>query len=427
LASPFALGEINPTIDLVTGRGVLKGGLEALEFPEVTISQTFTPWPSIQFSGEGAVEPMALGNANRLERWRPKELELPDFHLSAGVQERFSLDGDVRRTPAVLRAAGELRTVETTGAPRLKKLLFHVPNLREFLGETVGDHSAVRSSSCTLKSGSWKVRFDARLDLPRLEKDLSVLGGYAVTHVGELTRPTGHSFEADDAVEFLDSLYWFLSFVRGSWTAAIMCVGETVEGTTWRYFRPANVEPWNGHHSWCDHKSWPLAAKAFHEYGRLWKDPLWNQALKVVIGFYLSANRPRPMQTAIASAQSGLELLGWLRLVETGEVEEEEWTSLAYSGARKLRGVLSLAQIDPTIPHEYRNLARLDPSWEDGPAVVAGVRNQLVHPRMRNGRIGPTTTTLLQTRMLSTRYLEDCILDVLKVKRPKDTREKAET
>lgn len=427
MASPFALGEINPTIDLVTGRGLLKGGSEALHFPEVTISQTFTPWPSIQFSGEGAVEPAGGENANRLEKWQPKELELPDFRLRAGVQGSVSLDGDVRRTPAVLRAVGDLRAVATVGETRLQRLLFHVPNLPEFAGATVGNHSAVRSSSCTLRGAFWKVRLDARLDLPRLQKELSELGGYAVTHVGELSRPAGGSFTSDEATEFLESLYWFLSLVRGSWTGPMMCVGETAGGVDWRHFRTTNVEPWNENQSWCGNTSWPVAARAFQEYDRLWKDPVWNQGLKMVIAFYLSANRPRPTETAIASAQSGLELLAWLRLVETGEVEEEQWTSLAYSGARKVRGVLNLAQIDPAIPHAYRNLARLDPSWEDGPAVVAGVRNQLVHPRMRNGRIGPTLTTLLQTRMLSRGYLEDCILDVLKVKRPRDATEKAET
>jgi hypothetical protein len=408
---------------LVTGRGVLKGGTEALHFPEVTISQTFSPWPSLQFNADGAVEPLAAkGNVNRLEKWRPKVLELPDFLLTAGVQESFSLDGDVRRTPALLRAQGELNTVGTTGEPRLKRILFHVPNLPEFAGKTVGNHSAVRSSSCTLKNESWNVRLDARLDLPSLQRELSELGGYAVTHIGELTRRADHSFTAAEAIEFLESLYWYLSFVRGSWTAPMMCVGEGSDGAAWRYFRTVNVEPWNEHPSWCDRKSWPLAAKAFSEYARLWKNPVWNQGLKVVIAFYLAANRPRPLETAIASAQSGLELLGWLRLVETGEVDEDKWTSFGYSGAEKIRRVLALARIDPAIPHEFRSLSRLDALWEDGPAVVAGVRNQLVHPRMRNGRLGPTLSTLMQTRMMSRGYLEDCILDVLKVKRPKGSK-----
>lgn len=414
------MGEINPTIDLVTGRGTLKGGLEALEFPEVTISQSFTPWPSIQFSGHGAVEPLGENNGNRLEKWQAKELELPDFRLRAGVQEGCSLDGDVRRTPSVLKAVGDLRTVATVGEARLKRLLFHVPNLPEFAGATVGNQSAVRSSSCSLRGASWKVRLDARLDLPSLEKELSELGGYAVTHIGELSRPGGESFVADEAIEFLECLYPFLSFVRGSWTGPMMVVGETENGDSWRYFRPANVEPWNGNHSWCGPKNWSIAAKAFREYDRLWRDPAWNQGLKVVIGFFLAANRPRPLETAIAAAQSGLELLGWLRLVETGDIDDEVWTSPAYTGARKVRGVLELAKIDPTIPYEYRSLTRLDDSWDDGPSVVAGVRNQLVHPRMRDGRLSPTLTTLLQTRKLSRQYLQDCILDLLKVKRPKD-------
>ncbi len=236
---------------------------------------------------------------------------------------------------------------------------------------------------------------------------------------GSFPGPAPASFVADEAIEFLECLHWFLSFVRGSWTAPMMCVGETETGDTWRYFRPANVEPWNGNRSWCGPTNWSLAARAFREYDRLWQDPAWNQGLKVVIGFFLAANRPRPLETAIAAAQSGLELLGWLRLVESGDIDDEVWTSPAYSGARKVRGVLELAQIDPAIPHEYRSLARLDESWDDGPSVVAGVRNQLVHPRMRDGRIGPTMTTLRQTRKLSRQYLEDCILDLLKVKLPK--------
>lgn len=146
---------------------------------------------------------------------------------------------------------------------------------------------------------------------------------------------------------------------------------------------------------------------------------MWQQGLRVGIGQYITANRPNPVESAIIVAQSGLELLGWLQFVESGRVSSSDWNDpRLYPAHKKIRELIALASVNPAVPARFASLIGLDPSWRDGPAVVAGVRNRLVHPRSAGGRVGWPASILIDAWLLSSYYLELSLLHAMGVQSP---------
>jgi hypothetical protein len=169
--------------------------------------------------------------------------------------------------------------------------------------------------------------------------------------------------------------------------------------------------------SWADRTGWASVEEAYVGYAKLWSDAVWQQGLRVAIGQYTTANNPNPIETAIISAQSGLELLGWLQLVESRKVSEALWKdSRKYSAGRKMSELLALGAIDRVLPSGLSSLAGLDRDWTDGPQVIAGVRNRLVHPRRTKKGVGWSNDVLLDAWLLSSSYLELALLFALGVR-----------
>jgi hypothetical protein len=168
--------------------------------------------------------------------------------------------------------------------------------------------------------------------------------------------------------------------------------------------------------SWADPTAWASVAQAYQGYAARWVDPVWQQALKVAIGQYVCANYPSPVETAIIAAQSGLELLSWMQLVESRLVPEADWTNKRrYPASRKIAELLHLGSIDVSIPPALSSLHGLDQNWGAGPEVLAGVRNQLVHPRRTQRGVGWSGTILTDAWLLGSSYLELALLFALNV------------
>jgi hypothetical protein len=154
-------------------------------------------------------------------------------------------------------------------------------------------------------------------------------------------------------------------------------------------------------------------------YVQLCANPVWRQGLRVAVGQYVTANTPSPGEIAIMAAQSGLELLGWLRFVESGTVLPKDWADRRkWPAHKKIRDLLGLATVSTKVPTQLASLVGLDPSWRDGPDVVAGVRNRLVHPRVVGGTVGWPRPVLTDVWLLASSYLEMALLHATGVVSP---------
>lgn len=416
LESPFDLGWVNPEITLLQGPVVLRKGRQALALDggRVVLSNRPSWGIRVEASGESS-DPDVMKRA--IERWGAQEIVFQNERARGELyEETVQVGGDFRKLPHAVTASGELREMQVGRARRLKAVLFHLPNFPDFHGFPITDGSVGWTGRTELRSGTWRVLLDARRRLSKLTSELRNHGGVAVTHVGRLDKD-GALFSPGEAQEMLGALHWFLSFVRGAWTSPAVLIGETTRRqATWQLLTAGRTDAWSDGFRWCDWTAWESAQEAYKGYMSLWSQSEWQQGLPVAIGLYMSANKPNPIETAIIAAQTGLELLGWLCFVETRKIPASHWRGTTYPAHRKIRQLLALANVDPGIPSRLTSLPALNRQWNDGPAVVSGVRNRLVHPRHANGRIGWPAKVLVETWLLATYYLELVLLQVLGVK-----------
>jgi hypothetical protein len=417
MESPLELARIDPTIVLFQGPALLRRGREALALEHVQVFVSARPSWAVRFDGTGhSTDPKDIDRA--LGQWEAEKLVMPGEQGRGAVFETTTqLGGDFGTMPFAIKASGELREMEIGGATKFRQLVFHIANLPDFHGSPIADGSRTWTGRLQLLAGDWKDLLDSRPQMSELMGELRAQGGFAITHVGELSN-SGQSFTRDEAEEVLAGLHWFLSFVRGAWTSPILLSGRSVRGAaTWRSFKVGRTDAWGGWHRWCDWTNWGAAQEAYTGFTRLWADPVWQQGLRVALGQYVTANKPNPLETAIVVAQSGLELLGWLQFVESSKVHDQDWRNARrYPAERKIRNLLQLGNVDLSIPPQLASLRNLDSSWRDGPAVVAGVRNRLAHPRSASGKVGWPGQVLVDTWLLISRYLELALLHAMDVR-----------
>jgi len=415
--SPFDLGRIDPTIVLAEGPASLRRGREAIALEHVQIFVSARPSWAIRFDGTGhSTDSRDMDRA--LGQWEADKILMQGEQGGGSVYgSTTQLGGDFGTLPFAIKASGQLQEMEVGGAKKFRQLIFHVANLPDFHGSAIANGSRTWTGRLQLRNGDWEVIIDARAEISELMSELSTQGGFAVTHVGSLSK-SGQSFTRDESNEVLTGLHWFLSFVRGAWSSPILLSGQSIHGAaTWRSFRIGRTDAWGGSHRWCDWTNWGAAQEAYAGYARLCADPVWEQGLRVAIGQYVTANKPNPLETAILVAQSGLELLGWLQFVESHQVLERDWRNRRkYPAERKIRNLLQLGNIDLSIPPQLASLQNLVRSWRDGPAVVAGVRNRLAHPRSASGKVGWPGQVLVDTWLLISRYLELALLHAMDVR-----------
>ena len=84
-----------------------------------------------------------------------------------------------------------------------------------------GDPTSVGSGYGTIQTvglnhDGWHVRIVAVPDSTDRYRELKATGGYACTHVGQLTRTDGSAFSVEEGKEILESLRLFLWFARGA-------------------------------------------------------------------------------------------------------------------------------------------------------------------------------------------------------------------
>jgi hypothetical protein len=414
LASPFDLGRVDPTVVLVQGPASLRRGRETVDLEHVRVFVSARPRWGVRFEGSGhSTNPKDMERA--LGHWAADEIRMPAKQGRGTVfEETAQLGGNFNARPFAVRANGELREMEIGGARKFRQLVFHLANFPDFHGSHIMDGSRSWTGRLQLQNGDWEVLLDSRPRISQLMNELRAQGGFAVTHIGSL-RKSSQSFTRDEAEEVLTGLHWFLSFVRGAWTSPVLLSGKGIGGkASWRSWKLGRTDTWGGWHRWCDWTNWGAAQEAYAGYMRLWANPIWQQGLRVIIGQYVTANKPNPIETAIVAAQSGLELMGWLHFVESRSMGAKVWRDMRAD--KKIRNVLRLGGVDLLIPTQLASLVNLERSWKDGPAVVAGVRNRLVHPRRADGRVGWSGQVLVDSWLLISRYLELALLQAMDVR-----------
>lgn len=316
------------------------------------------------------------------------------------------VDGIVR-SPAVVTDTGR----------SLSRVVCHVVNFEGALGgNPLTDRRGSWAGRRSWEGAGWTITLDARSDLTAVNAKLQAEGGYAFTHVGELTRTDASLFSAAAAGRALHALQALLSFARGAWCAPMLPVGYDAEGAV------AWAE-WSALHcsEWFKPQTWYVARNdgALEACGRglleFWhRSDCHSEALWRVVGLFVTANQtggrePLFLEARLVMAYMALELLHWL-LVEDG-------CSAARRGkpppaTKQFSALLLRAGLPLTVPERLVHMSAYahGRGGIDAPSLMVRIRGGIAHPSQRDGRFAPDADVLIDAVELALWWVELILL-----------------
>jgi hypothetical protein len=217
-------------------------------------------------------------------------------------------------------------------------------------------------------------------------------GGFGLTHVGRLKRIDGRQFDKDQALDKLDALYYFLSFVRGLWCGPILPIGLADDKVSWQVWDTPRLTPWKYVSSWFYTFEPQEINEAFNGYMEKWVDPFWNEPTRLAIHWYIEANiGSGGVEGSIVLIQAALEMLSWIYLIEAPGAskpctinEFENWPA-----SKKIENLLKSMGIPVTIPNQLTELQKalvelqkIDfnaKSFPFGSYIFTYIRNRITH------------------------------------------------
>ncbi|WP_116996722.1 hypothetical protein [Desertimonas flava] len=239
-------------------------------------------------------------------------------------------------------------------------------------------------------------------------------GSYAFTHAVEICRRDEQVFDLADADALRDALFHVLSFAKGRLVGLALPTAYDEAGAAVAVrWETTIADPWTQPLSWFEGSLFGGLAGLLDRYVRLSGDEFWRLVLRRLVRMVISANEPNPVDVSIATAVAALELLAW-SAESAGFVPALPSDA---SAADRIRRFLEWAGISLAVPVELQALAdraatRHDPA--DAPAVLAGLRNRLVHPPKKPRQLDwPDGAVMREAWRLALEFAELGILRLL--------------
>jgi hypothetical protein len=315
--------------------------------------------------------------------------------------------------------AGICPSLEFESGDPVDRTLVHWMNLPDYNGNTILRHIGNDGSMTwapgrlTLEVDGWSITLDGRPGNGCLFKEDVGLARYVLTHVMELRRPDGTSFDVESARRVIEALRLSLSFAAGRWVAPTLSVGfDATGGEAWRWWVTPICAPYEKTGSpiispivFSDLETFLKASVAKLHDGNAANTTRFQMQLATQtsnLGF---------VENRIFSAFPAIENLSWETFVLGGLVPKKDFEdSKVWPTARRLRELLVRAQI-PVDVDEKRLPALHQLAAEkglDGPEAVTWVRNRLIHPKDPHDRLYTRESLVVEAWQQSREYI--CLL-----------------
>lgn len=246
---------------------------------------------------------------------------------------------------------------------------------------------------------------------------LEVDGGYGPTDLVRIRRSDGGTFDYERYEEIWVALWHFLGFVGSRLPGLALPVAFTSsDQATWTRWDCSVVEPWASPFGWFDHLALaPELPGLFDQWWTRWQDEFWRKVLQRATRMLLSANRSDPLDVAVTTGWTLLEVLGWATLVvELGWLTRRDFDKLPASAVVRL--LLAWCGIPPSVPEPLATLAKVaagDDNLADAAGAVGWVRNRLTHPPKNLDAAWPQPAELTESWRLELQWSELVMLRLL--------------
>ena len=267
----------------------------------------------------------------------------------------------------------------------VEKLVFSVPNLRRFRGQSVkkiiNENPFVSHCRLKLENEKYIILLDESFNYDTLFSSLKEKGGYVIMHNGELISKKGNiSFnEISDIFSCFNS---FLSFLNGRRTSALFIHGIFEDKTIWCDYTNYIVNNQKFVKTWPQNRSVNGLNELWKEFSSIWQDSDDRDFLKSVIHWYVEVNNKSGLiEGSIVMAQTALELLyNWWLIEKKRLIIGKDSESI--SASNKIRLLLSQLNISSNAPKSFSDLQKIiteNKDISDAPDAIVQIRNAIVH------------------------------------------------
>ena len=250
----------------------------------------------------------------------------------------------------------------------------------------------------------WLIEINAVDSLMSIDYNLRRDGGSAITHVGSIRRTDRKDFCLNELKLLLEALHLFFSFARGSYCGLTFLTGHDSTGKRiWQQWGTYPVEPWHR-----DLSTWVCGLQSemlSPVFAGLWKQftgNTWNDAISKAIHWYLRSNESNELEVSIILTHTALQRLSYATVGTKSGKKEGDWIAKA----------LKEMGIDYQIPEPCKELRKLQKqlNWSHGPHALVDMRNDLIHPKNRHGKI--SVNAYSEAWNLGQRYVELMLLKI---------------
>lgn len=196
----------------------------------------------------------------------------------------------------------------------LHSLVFHIVNFCSYMGEVTCKRTYFGESTnkgrINLSEKDWDIEIDETSSEKNSDvfKSLKESSGYAITHVGRIKRKDRSSFKAEEVMELIEALSYFLSFSKGMKVPIILFIGYNINNEkTYEQWNESFGQPSKNRMSWMPKSKLGDFSKIFPNFIEWWK--MNNYVARISINSYIEANHNSFDEIGLILSQSILELL----------------------------------------------------------------------------------------------------------------------
>lgn len=206
----------------------------------------------------------------------------------------------------------------------VEKIIFSVPNLREFLGDSVKKSSKEQikpfKNRILLETDKYQITLDKCHDFKERSESLTKNGGYNILYGGEIISKKG-SITHDNSKDIILCLNTFLTFLNGRQTSALFIQGIFANELIWQDYTCYNVDIYKSVNSWPQNFSFTDFNGIWNNFISLWQDPDDKAFLKSLVHWYTESNSlTGSIEGSIIMSQTALELIYNWWIVENKKI-----------------------------------------------------------------------------------------------------------
>lgn len=411
LESDYLEFEINETIPIYQGEFTLiVNDTDQFNF-KGALTWDWLPSPMIKFFGESVHNRDSIFH-NLFDDVKKNEImiNIPNHIEGEVIISKFSSNTDS------INIAGQIFNIKKQQSEKVYFVKCGIVNFLNTYGDIVKYKEGGIRNRIKININEWDIIIDKRPDYSEksINEKLKNTGGYVITHLCQINRLDGQSFETKDIANLEKALYWTLSFASGRYVGICFLEGyDDNNKIVWKRYQTPIIDKWKYKKTWFPSTDGQSLQKILPQIYNKMQDEYWTNILTNTLSWYLECQSDGIVENKIVANQIALETLAWTYLVEEkGLYRESEYKSMWTS--KKYRLFFEYIGIDDSIPNEFPYLdisKRLN--LNDSAFLLTEYRNNIVHPKKKSKFNSLPSDFGFYVLRLGLHYLELSILFIL--------------